>query len=149
MDLVAEPSTNRWDASASPRVTEIVDGGRTRAQQVRRTPYSADTRRFGRDSTICPWSRARIGDKHLFGRHDIEQLDIEDQHSVRNARSRRRSAVSELAGNPEPRLVADHHQPHAFRPALDDAVKRKFRRLAAHDRAVKQLAVGGPSRIVN
>ena len=53
--------------------------------------------------------------------------------------------VGELLRDPEARFLAFDHQLHAFGPAGNDAVERERRRLAAHDRAVEQLAVGRPA----
>ncbi len=46
-------------------------------------------------------------------------------------------------------LLAHRHQLQALGPALDDAVERKLRGLAALDRAVEHLAVGRPAGVVH
>ena len=58
-------------------------------------------------------------------------------------------AVGEVGRADEPALAADLHQLHALGPALDDAVQRKRRRLAALDRAVEHRAVGQRAVVVH
>ena len=53
-------------------------------------------------------------------RLDADQLDVEHQHAGRGARA---PAVGERLGDPEPPLLALHHQLHAFGPAGDHLVR--------------------------
>src|SRR5262249_1766788 len=83
-------------------------------------------------------------DDELF---EIQQLYIEHQHALRSAGTRR-IVIGEVAGNPEPAFLTDHHELHPFRPTFDNAVEWKGYRLAAYG-TVEHLAVGGPSRVVD
>ena len=53
------------------------------------------------------------------------------------------------SGNPETRLLTRHHQLEALGPALDDIGQAEARGLASHQRAVEQLAVRRPARVMH
>src|SRR5690348_4246026 len=78
---------------------------------------------------------------------NVEELDVEDEHSCRRARPRGRVTVRERARNPEAHLVADFHELNALPPAFDDVTKIERRRCPARDGAVERLAVRFPPRV--
>src|SRR3954469_15264685 len=75
--------------------------------------------------------------------HHGQKLDLEVQGRIRrdNATARAALAIGQGRGTDELRLAARLHHLHALGPAADDAVERKFRRLAALVRAVELAAV--------
>ena len=88
--------------------------------------------------------RRRFDVGRRMARH-IDQLDVEHEHPFRLTLS----AVRESFGNPQPALLAGHHQLQAFAETGDDAADAESGRLAFADRAVEHRAVGLPSRIVH
>src|SRR5581483_5115110 len=82
--------------------------------------------------------------------HDLEQLDLEHERRARlDLRRLAAIAVRDVRRTDELRLPADLHHLHALGPALDDAVQRERRRLAALHRAVEHRTVGQCARVVH
>src|SRR5262245_52788799 len=80
---------------------------------------------------------------------DLQELDVEYEHSGGGARPCGLVAVGELPGDPEACLFALDHELHPFGPAFDDAVQHEARRGASLNRAVEELSVGGPSAVMH
>ena len=77
---------------------------------------------------------------------DLDQLHIEDQRAVRSG-----SALCRRAPR-ESRIASSRLRPSAATPSVQPSnhpVEREVDRRAAQDRAVEQLAVGRPARIVH
>src|SRR5947199_9334821 len=82
--------------------------------------------------------------------HDLEQLDLEDERRAGLDRGRRAAvAVGDVRGADETALAAHLHELQPLGPALDDAVQREGRRLAALDGAVEHRAVGQRALVVD
>src|SRR5215469_13715129 len=86
----------------------------------------------------------------------VKQFDVEDQRGVwRDDAAGAAGAIAELRRDDQSALAADFHGRHTFIPAGDHLppADRKFKRLAAVDRAVELLALGAafikPARIVH
>ncbi len=60
----------------------------------------------------------------FWGFFDVQELDIENQHSGRGAR-RRILTVGEFGRDPEAAFLALNHQLNAFSPTFDHAVERE------------------------
>ncbi len=54
--------------------------------------------------------------------HDLEKLDVEDEHALRRTRA---ALIRELLRDPEAPLLTDDHELQPFGPTLDDAIERK------------------------
>src|SRR5688500_5036737 len=81
---------------------------------------------------------------------DAQQLDLEMQRCVGWDRATRAAlAIGDGGRAGEPGLAAHLELLHAFGPALDHAVERKLRRLAARIRTVELLAVGKRAAVVD
>ena len=88
--------------------------------------------RFGSPRTGATASSARSAGV------DLQKLDLEDQRDAGRDRRPGSAAVAEgqIGGEDEAAGATHTHQPAPFRPAVDDAARRKGRRLAPRDRAV-------------
>mmetsp|Transcript_45596 Transcript_45596/g.76011 ORF Transcript_45596/g.76011 Transcript_45596/m.76011 type:complete len:300 (-) Transcript_45596:199-1098(-) len=78
---------------------------------------------------------------------EAEELDVEHQHA--GGPPPPSVPVRHLRGDPEPPLLAHHHQLHTLRPALYHAVKREGDGLVPNDTAIEHLAISGPPGVVN
>src|SRR5260221_11117482 len=73
---------------------------------------------------------------------------MEDEHARRGTGAGV-VAVSEVAWDPEARLLSFDHQLNAFGPSLDHAVQTEADGFAARHGAIEHLAVGRPTRVVH
>src|SRR5262249_6053200 len=138
--------TTARTSPSSPRTRKVrlMRPPSSRSLRVWSRPQAAATA-GGRYSAATGAVLARATRSSLLG-IDLEQLDVEDEHTLRPARL---ALVGHLLRDPEPGLVADDHHLQAVGPARDDAAQAELGRLAAGDRAVEHLAVGGPAAVVH
>src|SRR3954462_14777934 len=83
--------------------------------------------------------------------HHGQKLDLEVQGRIRRDHTTARAAlaIGRRGRTDELRLAAWLHHLHALGPAADDAVERKFRRLAALVGAVELAAVRESAAVVD
>lgn len=79
---------------------------------------------------------------------DLDQFDIKNQSAGRRPAARI-FTIGELGRDPEAALFALHHELHALGPTGNHLRETKRGGLTPHDRAVKELAVGGPTAVVD
>ncbi len=77
---------------------------------------------------------------------DLKELDVKNQHPCGFVGL---AAVRKLYRDPDTRVLADRHELQRFGPAGDNLVEGEFGWSPARDAAVKEFAVGCPSRVVH